>query len=221
MKRALVLASAMFLALFAAALVQASPITWAIDPVHSEVGFTIRHIWSKVPGKFTKFDGTIVYDPQNPAAASVKAVIEAASINTGNEMRDGDLKSGKFFDVAKYPTITFQSVKVTPATDGALKVEGNLTMHGVTKPVTLDAKFLGAGPGMEGEPRSGFEATTTVNRKDFGIVWNKTLDQGQMLLGDDVTIRINIEGVSEPEAPEPKAGAKAEATPVKEGASKQ
>lgn len=221
MKKHLILASAMFLALFAAALVQAAPVTWAIDPNHSEVGFTIRHIWSKVPGKFTKFEGTVVYDAQNPAGSSAKVVIDAASINTGNERRDGHLKSPDFFDVAKFPSITFESVKVTPGADGALKVEGNLTMHGVTKPVTLDGAFLGAGPAMGGEQRSGFEASATVNRKDFGIVWNKTLDQGQMLLGDDVTIRIGIEGVLAPEPAEAPSGGKAEATPPKAETTKQ
>lgn len=173
---------------------QAAPTTWTIDPNHSNVTFTIRHFFSKVTGSFTKFSGTIVYDPANPAAASAKAEIDAASINTANERRDGHLKSADFFDVAKYPTLTFESTKVT-ADGGKLKIEGNLTMHGVTKPVTLEGEFLGAGPAMGGQ-RAGFEASAKVDRKDFGIIWNKVVDQGTML-GDDVDIRLAVEGATE------------------------
>lgn len=182
---------------------QAAPQTYEIDPVHSRVDFLIRHMFSKVSGGFTKFQGQIIYDPAAPAASSVKAEIDAASINTANERRDGHLKSPDFFDAAKYPTITFTSGKITPGTDGKLKVEGTLSMHGVTKPVTLDAAFLGSGPDLDGAPRAGFEATLKLDRKDFGVVWNKTLDQGT-LLGDEVSINLQIEAVvPQPESKEP------------------
>ena len=179
---------------------QAAPTTWTIDPNHSQVSFSIRHIFSKVPGRFTKFSGAFVYDPEKPEASSVKAEIDPSSINTANDRRDSDLKGEDFFYVEKFPTLTFVSTKVTPGEKGKLTVQGDLTMRGVTKPVTLDVTFLGAGPSFEGEQRSGFEATATLNRKDFNIVWNRTLDQGGTLLGDDVEIKIGIEGSSKPAA---------------------
>ena len=174
----------------------AAPQSYEIDPVHSRVEFTIRHMFSKVTGNFGAFKGTLQYDAASPATSSVTAEIDAASIDTNNERRDGHLKSADFFDVAKYPTLTFTSTKVTPGDEGKFKIQGTLTMHGVTRPVTLDASFLGAGPGLDGVVRSGFEASTKVDRKDFGIVWNKTLDQGGSLLGDDVTVNLEIEAVA-------------------------
>ena len=198
-----VVAAVLALSLALASAAQASPSTWAIDPSHSQVGFSIRHFFSKVPGSFTKYSGTIVYDPEKPTASTVKAEIEATSISTNNERRDNHLRSEDFFYVEKFPTITFESTKVTSVGDGKLMVEGNLTMRGVTKPATLDVTFLGAGPGMQGEQRAGFEAVTKVNRKDFNILWNKALDHGGTMLGDDVEIRIGVEGVIR--APEPPA----------------
>ncbi|HZI89432.1 MAG TPA: YceI family protein [Candidatus Polarisedimenticolia bacterium] len=174
----------------------AAPQTYDIDPVHSRVEFTIRHLFSKVTGNFGAFKGTILYDPASPASSSVKAEIDASSIDTNNDRRDGHLKSPDFFDVAKYPTLTFASTKVTPAGEGKFKIQGVLTMRGVSKPVTLDASFLGAGPGMDGVPHAGFEATTKVDRKDYGILWNKALDQGGTLLGDDVSINLEIEAAT-------------------------
>jgi len=193
---------------------KAAPQTWTIDPNHSQVGFSIRHFFSRVPGNFQKFSGDIVYDQANPTASSVKVSIDAASINTQNDKRDNHLRSEDFFYVEKFPALTFESTKVTPGTEsGKLKVDGNLTMRGVTKPVTLDATFLGAGPSMNGEQRSGFQAVAKINRKDFGIIWNKTLDQGGTMLGDDVDININVEGVIRPA--EPPAKASAGTTPAK------
>lgn len=165
--------------------------TWTIDPAHSSVGFSIRHIFSKVPGAFDKFSGTVDFDPANPTAASVKVEIDPTSINTKTQKRDDHLRSADFFDVAQYPTMSFQSTKVTKGEGNALSVEGNLTMHGVTKPVTLTVTFLGSGPPAPGQ-RAGFEATTKIDRKDFGIVWNRSMDNG-MLLGDEVAIAIGIE----------------------------
>ncbi|HYJ32004.1 MAG TPA: YceI family protein [Candidatus Binatia bacterium] len=203
-RRASLAASLFAAALLVSTAAQAAPTTWTIDPNHSNVTFTIRHFFSKVTGSFTKFSGSVVYDPANPGASSAKAEIDAASINTSNDRRDGHLRSPDFFDVAKYPTLTFESTKVT-ADGSKLKIEGNLTMHGVTKPVTLEGEFLGAGPAMGGQ-RAGFEASTKVDRKDFGIIWNKVVDQGTML-GDDVEIRLAIEGATEPAG----GGKKAEA----------
>jgi len=199
--RKLASASILALALAFATAASAAPATWTIDPNHSEVGFSIRHFFSKVPGTFGKFSGSVVYDPQKPENSSVKADIDPASIDTKNEKRDNHLRSEDFFDVTKFPALTFVSTKVTAAGENKLKVDGNLTMHGVTKPVTLDVTFLGAGPSRQGEQRSGFEATAKINRKDFGILWNKTLDQGGTMLGDDVDIRLNVEGVIRPDQP--------------------
>ncbi|HEX5030810.1 MAG TPA: YceI family protein [Candidatus Eisenbacteria bacterium] len=199
--RKLVPTSFLALMLAFATAASAAPATWTIDPNHSEVGFSIRHFFSKVPGTFGKFSGSVVYDPQKPENSSVKADIDPASIDTKNEKRDNHLRSDDFFDVVKFPTLTFVSTKVTAAGENKIKVDGNLTMHGVTKPVTLDVTFLGAGPSREGEQRSGFEATAKLNRKDFGILWNKTLDQGGTMLGDDVDIRLNVEGVIRPDQP--------------------
>jgi polyisoprenoid-binding protein YceI len=194
----------------------AAPQVYDIDPSHSRVEFTIRHMFSKVTGNFGTFKGTVTYDAANPAASSVTAEIDASSIDTNNEKRDGHLKSPDFFDAAKYPTLTFTSTKVTPAAEGKLKVEGNLTIHGVTKLVVLEAAFLGAGPGLDGVTRAGFEGETKVDRKDYGIVWNKALDQGGTLLGDDVQINLEVEAV----LPKPDAPAKAEAKAEKKETSK-
>ncbi len=195
------------LALLSATQAFAAPQAYEIDPVHSRVDFTIRHMFSKVTGGFSAFHGTVRYDLANPAASSVSAEIDASTIDTNNEWRDKDLRSPNFFEVAKYPTITFTSTKVVPGADGRVKVEGTLTMHGITKTVVLDAAFLGSGPGMDGAVRAGFEGTTKIDRKDFGIVWNKTLDQGGTLLGDDVQINIQIEA-AEPKPEGEKADTK-------------
>lgn len=183
---------------------QAAPAAWTIDPNHTTVGFSIRHLFSKVNGTFAKVTGSFVYDPQKPESSSVNAEIDASSVTTNNETRDKDLRSENFFDVAKYPTLTFASTAVTSAGEGTLKIDGNLTMHGVTKPVSLDVTFLGSGKGPMGEDRSGFEATGTLDRKDFGIVWNRTLDQGGTLLGDDVAIHLSIEGYIRPAGGDPR-----------------
>jgi len=197
LRRTLALAGTVGLLLLGT-LAEAKPLTWKIDPNHSRVSFSIRHIFSKVPGTFDAFSGTIQFDPEKPAAASTQIEIDAKSINTNVERRDNDLRSANFFDVEKYPTLSFASTGVKDLGNGKLEIAGNLTMHGVTKPVTLDATLLGSGPGMSGETRAGFEATTTIDRKQFGIIWNRQLDQGT-LLGDDVAIRIDIEAVAQPE----------------------
>jgi polyisoprenoid-binding protein YceI len=177
--------------------------SWKIDPNHSSTRFEIRHLFSKVQGDFTQFSGTLEYDPANPTASKLETKIVASSINTNNEHRDTDLKSDNFFDVAKYPEISFTSTKVEKVEKG-LKVTGDLTMHGVTKPVVLDVEILGTGPHpmIKGGQVAGFSASTKINRQDFGITWNKTLDSGGTLLGDDVDITLNIEAVNAPPKPE-------------------
>jgi len=204
-------------ALLFAAPVLAAPQTYEIDPVHSRVEFTIRHMFSKVTGSFEGFHGTVLYDAAAPASSSVNAEIDASTIDTGNAKRDGHLKSPDFFDVAKYPTLTFISSKVTPGDGGKLKVAGTLTMHGVTRPVELDAAFLGSGPGLDGVTRAGFEGSTKLDRKEFGIVWNQALDQGGTLLGDDVQINLEIEALG----PQPAGQAKAQKADAKPRAEKK
>ena len=169
-----------------------------IDPTHSQAGFTVRHFFSRVPGRFNELSGTIQFDPKNLAASSVEVTIPVSSINTENDRRDAHLKSPDFFDAANFPNLTFKSTKVVPGKDGKFQIEGDLTMRGVTKKVVLDATSLGSGPVGSGdriETRAGWEAVTTVNRKDYGISWNKTLDQGGTLLGDDVTITLQVEAI--------------------------
>jgi len=169
--------------------------TWNIDPVHSNISFSARHMMiSDVKGEFDKFSGTITANDDDPKSVEIIATIDAASINTRAEKRDNHLKSPDFLDVAKYPTITFKSVKIEPDGDGKWKVTGNLTLHGVIKPVVLEV----TGPTPEVKAmgiRRGASATTTINRQDFGVSFNKTLDSGGLVVGNDVGISIDIEAV--------------------------
>ena len=172
--------------------------TWEIDPAHTSVGFGVRHLMvSTVRGEFTKESGTVRADDKDYTKAKIEATIDAASINTRVEKRDAHLKSPDFLDVAKYPTITFVSKKIEKAGEGRWKVTGDLTLHGVTRPVTLDVE--GPTPPikdpMTGALRAGAHATTRINRKDFGITWNKNLDGGGVVVGEDVDITIDVEGV--------------------------
>jgi len=167
--------------------------TWVIDKNHSEASFRIRHIVSNVSGRFNDFEGTISVDKEKPAESSVTFKIKAESIDTGNERRDGHLRSPDFFDVENHPEITFESTRVEPKGGDLYHVTGNLTMHGVTKEITLPVQFLGSTAGMGGRETAGFEIETTLDRKDYGLVWNRDLDQGGLLLGDEVKVRIGIE----------------------------
>jgi polyisoprenoid-binding protein YceI len=169
----------------------AAPVTWEIDNAHSEVAFRIRHLVSRVRGRFTQFAGTIVADPQNLAGGSVEVTIQTASISTDVDRRDNHLRSADFFDAANHPTITFKSTRVQQSGD-AIKVYGNLTIRGVTKPVVLDGHFTGVG-GVAGRRRIGFEATTTVDRMDYGVSWNRAVEGGGALLGDEVEITLTVE----------------------------
>lgn len=167
--------------------------TYTADKAHTQVTFVIRHMMSQVRGSFADFSATIVKDDTNPAASSVDFRIQAASIDTGNEARDNDLRSDNFFSVAKFPELVFKSSKVEKISDSEYQVTGELSMHGVTKVLTLPVAFLGEMKGIDGKPRAGFSVTTKLNRKDFGINWNKVLDNGSFLLSDDVTVEISIE----------------------------
>jgi len=179
--------------------------TYKIDPSHSNVGFSIRHFFSKVPGKFKTYEGTITVDPKDLSKTMVDVTIDTASIDTGNGDRDSHLQSSDFFDAAKFPKITFKSTSVTPSGATKATLKGDLTMHGVTKPVTLEAEVLGFSPDPWGNFRAGFEAKTKINRQDFGVSWNKVVEGGGSMLSDEVEITINIEGVR----PAPKAAAPA------------
>jgi polyisoprenoid-binding protein YceI len=176
-------------------LAAAEPTVYKVDADHSGVNFSIRHFVSNVSGRFRDFDGIIKYDPQNRAASSVEFTIRAASIDTTNNDRDEHLRSKDFFEVAKYPTLTFASTRVVPRDAGTLEVTGNLTMHGVTREITFPVQLLGTMRAPRGE-KAGFEAAFTLNRKEFGINWNNLLDSGPML-GDEVKIRIEIEANSQ------------------------
>jgi len=171
--------------------------TYAVDKDHTSVAFKVRHLFTSVVGHFGEFSGTIELDPAAPAAASVRGEIAATSIDTNNAKRDEHLRSADFFDVAKHPSIAFVSTKVSDVDPAAktAKLHGNLTMHGVTKPVVLDVAYLGTGKDPWGNVRGGFTATTTVTRKDFGLSWNETLETGGVLVGEEVEIEINVEGL--------------------------
>ena len=190
--------------LFAVSLVigLASPFsqTWKIDSAHSSAAFSVKHMMiSNVKGGFSKVSGTVTYDPKKPKASKVEATIKVATVDTREPKRDEHLRSADFFDVAKYPTITFKSTKVLSASKDKLKVEGDLTIHGVTKPVTLEVE----GPSSpikdpKGNEKVGASATATINRKDFGIIWNKAMDNGGVMLGEEVPVSIDVELSKEP-----------------------
>jgi polyisoprenoid-binding protein YceI len=174
--------------------------TYGVDKAHSEVLFSIKHLVSRVSGNFQDFDGKIVIDRAKPEASSAEFTIKATSINTNNARRDDHLRTPDFFDVAKFPEITFKSTKVVPKGKDAFEVTGDLTMRGVTKPVVLAVSFLGDIKDQMGNDKAGFEATTTINRKDFGVLWNKALDQGGFVLGDDVKVTANLEAAKPKQA---------------------
>jgi polyisoprenoid-binding protein YceI len=171
---------------------QTAPETWVVDKAHSTAQFKVRHMMANTVGQFRELDGNINIDRANPAKSNVDFTIQAKSIDTGNGNRDEHLRSADFFDVAQFPTISFKSTAVAKKSESEYAVTGDLTMHGVTKRVTLPVTFLGFGKTARGE-KAGFEIETTVNRKDYGIVWNKTLDEGGLLLGEDVKVTINLE----------------------------
>lgn len=165
--------------------------TYSIDPVHSSVGFTVRHLFSSVPGSFTKFEGTLTVDRDNLEKSSVAATIDIGSVNTASEKRDGHLKTPDFFDAMKFPTITFKSTSWKKTGDDTFDVTGDLTIKDVTKSVVLAVKVLGFGPGMmPGSQVTGWEGSTTINRRDFGVNGPAMLGKA---VGDDVKISLSVE----------------------------
>jgi polyisoprenoid-binding protein YceI len=169
---------------------------WNIDTSHSGVHFTVRHmVFAKVHGRFTRWSGSIELDEQNPAASRVSVEIETASIDTSEEKRDGHLRSADFLDAETYPKITFKSTKVDPKGDTEMRVTGDLTIHGVTKPVTLNVELAGKGKDPWGNERIVFSGTVSVDRKDFGLKWNQALETGGVLVGDRVDITMEVEAL--------------------------
>lgn len=174
---------------------------WQIDNVHSSIQFSVRHMMlAKVRGEFEKFSGTINLDEANPAASTVDVQIEAASINTREAQRDGHLRSPDFFDVATHPKLTFKSKRVDVKDGHHAVVVGDLTIRDVTKEVALDVEYMGQSKTPFGTTNAGFEATTKINRKDFGLVWNAVLETGGVAVGDEITITIDLELVKQPDA---------------------
>lgn len=171
--------------------------TWKVDGAHTTVGFSVSHLFTSVHGRFDRFEGTIEFDPDDPEAAVVRGTIEAASINTNNEKRDRHLRSSDFFHVEKYPTLRFESTGVRDVAGRRGKLEGQLTIRGVTRPVVIDAAFLGQGSDPWGNVRAGFTATLKIDRKDYGLNWNELLETGGWLVGNEVEIRIDAEGLIE------------------------
>jgi polyisoprenoid-binding protein YceI len=194
--------------------------SYVADRAHSEVGFNIRHFFNKTHGRFNDYDLALEYDPANLVASTVTVTIRDSSIYTGNDHRDQDLRGNEFFWTEKYPLVTFKSTKVIPGKDSThFQVAGDLTIRDVTKPVTLNVEYLGGGPiGMAGKVHmeAGFLASTTINRKEYGILWNRTMDQGGVVLGDDAEIVLNIAARERMQGPPP-----GQAPPVaKEGGKK-
>jgi polyisoprenoid-binding protein YceI len=167
--------------------------TWEIDPNHTESSFVVKHLMvANVRGQFGKTTGTIQQDDKDITKSKAEITIDASTINTRVEKRDAHLKSPDFFDVAKFPTITFKSTKITKGEGNALKAEGDLTIHGVTKPVVLNVEYTPetlAG----GKTVRGLTATTKINRKDFGLNWNRTIEAGGVMVGEEVSITVEAE----------------------------
>jgi polyisoprenoid-binding protein YceI len=189
--------TALAIAIAIALPVLANADTWHIDPAHTNVEFTVRHMMiSNVKGQFQKTAGTITVNGNDPATAKIDATIDATSIDTRVEKRDAHLKSPAFLDVDKFPTITFKSTKVEADGPGKWKVTGDLTLHGVTKPVVLEVETTGT-PITDpmGNTRAGASATTKINRSDFGLKWNQAIEGGGVMVGDEVAISIDVEAI--------------------------
>jgi polyisoprenoid-binding protein YceI len=174
--------------------------TWVIDPMHSEVGFTVRHLMSKVRGKFERFEGSVVVGDE-PDQSVATATIELDSINTGTQQRDDHLRSGDFFGAEVTPQMTFSSTGIKLEGD-SIKVTGDLTIKNVTNQVELDVEFLGTGHDHYGGLRAGFEASTVISRKEWGIDFNIPLEGGKLMIGDKITVNLTVEAVLQPQEAE-------------------
>jgi polyisoprenoid-binding protein YceI len=172
--------------------------TWTIDPGHSVVELAVKHMmFSTVKGRFRSVAGTIALDEANLSASSVTAEIEAASIDTGESARDTHLRSADFLDAERFPAITFRSTEVVSQGRGRFVVVGDLTIHGVTREVSLEAELVGTGTDPWGGQRAGFAATTTINRSDFGLTWNQALEAGGVLVSDQIKISLEIQATGQ------------------------
>jgi polyisoprenoid-binding protein YceI len=169
--------------------------TYAIDKSHSEAVFQVRHLITRVRGRFSDFEGAITFDEAAPDRSSVTFTIQAASIDTNEPARDAHLRSADFFDVERFGTITFQSTRVVKKREEVYDVTGDFTMHGVTKSITLPVKYLGTARDPWGNDRVAFEADYTINRKDYGLNWNAVLETGGFLVGDEVKVSLSIQAV--------------------------
>jgi len=178
------------------------PTKWQIDPAHSAAHFSVRHLMiSNVRGEFTKISGNVVIDPADPGKSSVEATIEAASLSTREPQRDEHLRSADFFDVAKFPTLTFRSTRIESQGQEYFKLAGDLTIHGVTKEVTFEVE--GPTPSVKdpwGNVRAGVTGTAKINRKDFGLVWNALTETGGLVVGEEVKITIEAELIQQASA---------------------
>jgi polyisoprenoid-binding protein YceI len=173
--------------------------TWNIDPAHSAAEFKVKHMMiSNVKGSFAGIKGSLTFDEANPAHSSVRASVDINTLSTGDEQRDGHLKSADFFEAAKYPDMTFQSTSVKRKGDGEYEVLGDLTIHGVTKPVVFAVEGPSA-PGKDpwGNTRIGITATTKINRKDFGLAWNSALETGGVLVGEEVLLTVDAQFIKQ------------------------
>jgi polyisoprenoid-binding protein YceI len=174
--------------------------TWDIDTVHSSIGFKVRHlVISKVNGRFTRWTGTLALDDQRPENSHVDVRIEADSIDTHEPQRDGHLRSPDFLDTAKFPELTFRSTRIEKDGEGRYQVAGDLTIAGVTRPVRLDVESLGRARDPWGGDRTGFTAKTSIDRRDFGLVWNQALETGGVLVGETIEIELEVEAVKRAE----------------------
>jgi polyisoprenoid-binding protein YceI len=170
--------------------------TWAIDPAHSTVEFAVKHLMvSTVKGRFRDFSGTLQIDEAAPERSVVEAEIDVASVDTGVEMRDNDLRSENFFAADRYPKMHFRSRSIELVTGGRWKMEGDLTIRDTTRPVSLEVEFEGRGADPWGGERAGFSASSSISRKDFGVNWNALIETGGVAVGDTVRINLNIEVV--------------------------
>ena len=170
--------------------------TYTIDPGHSRIGFVARHAMiTKVRGSFNEFDGSGYFDAENPANSRLELTIQAASIDTRSADRDGHLRSNDFFDMEKYPTISFASTAVDKVDDDTYRVTGDLTIKGVTKPVTVDFEYAGTAVDPFGNTRLGLEGSVVVNRKDWGVSWNAALEAGGVLVSEKVTLEFEVSAI--------------------------
>jgi polyisoprenoid-binding protein YceI len=171
--------------------------TFAIDKSHSEVLFQVRHLVTKVRGRFTDFSGTIAFDPALPDRSSIAFTINAASVDTAAPDRDQHLRSDDFFAVEQFPAITFVSSRVTKKSGERYDVAGTLTIRGIAKEVTLPVIYLGEAKDPWGNARAGFETEITINRKDYGLLWNAALETGGFLVGDEVKVSVSAQAIAQ------------------------